>query len=133
MSKGWARSVTRAAPFASCWTISRRVGSESALKARSRTGVVIYSTYGLNIADRKSTRLNSSHSQISYAVFCLKKKNKNKQATLRLGTIDDLGKIFVNGQHVADTDDWSQPHSFDVAQQLHAGKNNITVIVRNNA
>src|SRR5438270_2438394 len=28
--------------------------------------------------DRKSTRLNSSHSQISYAVFCLKKKNKNK-------------------------------------------------------
>src|SRR2546430_13461493 len=27
--------------------------------------------------DRKSTRLNSSHSQISYAVFCLKKKNSN--------------------------------------------------------
>src|SRR2546430_13513740 len=27
--------------------------------------------------DRKSTRLNSSHSQISYAVFCLKKKNTN--------------------------------------------------------
>src|SRR5438270_7841300 len=27
-------------------------------------------------ADRKSTRLNSSHSQISYAVFCLKKKKK---------------------------------------------------------
>src|SRR2546430_17064572 len=27
------------------------------------------------IEDRKSTRLNSSHSQISYAVFCLKKKN----------------------------------------------------------
>src|SRR2546430_11287196 len=29
--------------------------------------------------DRKSTRLNSSHSQISYAVFCLKKKNKNRK------------------------------------------------------
>src|SRR5205085_8505719 len=28
----------------------------------------------LGMADRKSTRLNSSHSQISYAVFCLKKK-----------------------------------------------------------
>src|SRR2546430_4474639 len=28
------------------------------------------------VQDRKSTRLNSSHSQISYAVFCLKKKNK---------------------------------------------------------
>src|SRR2546427_5419887 len=29
-----------------------------------------------HIGDRKSTRLNSSHSQISYAVFCLKKKKK---------------------------------------------------------
>src|SRR5690606_39610983 len=28
--------------------------------------------------DRKSTRLNSSHVKISYAVFCLKKKNRNK-------------------------------------------------------
>src|SRR2546430_8169205 len=31
----------------------------------------------LAILDRKSTRLNSSHSQISYAVFCLKKKKKD--------------------------------------------------------
>src|SRR2546427_3620577 len=31
--------------------------------------------------DRKSTRLNSSHSQISYAVFCLKKKKKTLQNT----------------------------------------------------
>src|SRR2546427_2633890 len=30
------------------------------------------------LRDRKSTRLNSSHSQISYAVFCLKKKKKNR-------------------------------------------------------
>src|SRR2546426_5038758 len=32
-------------------------------------------------ADRKSTRLNSSHLVISYAVFCLKKKNKNLRTT----------------------------------------------------
>src|SRR5688572_31059754 len=32
------------------------------------------------LEDRKSTRLNSSHSQISYAVFCLKKKKNNKTA-----------------------------------------------------
>src|SRR2546427_4573561 len=32
-------------------------------------------------ADRKSTRLNSSHSQISYAVFCLKKKKNKKTDT----------------------------------------------------
>src|SRR5687768_18216348 len=31
--------------------------------------------------DRKSTRLNSSHGYISYAVFCLKKKKKKKQNT----------------------------------------------------
>src|SRR2546421_2737001 len=31
--------------------------------------------------DRKSTRLNSSHDQISYAVFCLKKKNRKKRIT----------------------------------------------------
>src|SRR2546422_4551115 len=30
-----------------------------------------------SVRDRKSTRLNSSHGYISYAVFCLKKKNKN--------------------------------------------------------
>src|SRR2546430_12597627 len=34
------------------------------------------STKELRIEDRKSTRLNSSHSQISYAVFCLKKKKR---------------------------------------------------------
>src|SRR5688572_30902053 len=33
------------------------------------------------ILDRKSTRLNSSHSQISYAVFCLKKKKKKQCLT----------------------------------------------------
>src|SRR2546430_4727638 len=33
--------------------------------------------------DRKSTRLNSSHSQISYAVFCLKKKKKNRTHSAR--------------------------------------------------
>src|SRR5690554_7509021 len=32
----------------------------------------------LQISDRKSTRLNSSHVRISYAVFCLKKKKKQK-------------------------------------------------------
>src|SRR2546430_3682092 len=33
---------------------------------------------GMDSIDRKSTRLNSSHSQISYAVFCLKKKKKHR-------------------------------------------------------
>src|SRR2546422_7756745 len=37
------------------------------------------------ILDRKSTRLNSSHGYISYAVFCLKKKKKNQLLEERLG------------------------------------------------
>src|SRR2546429_2403901 len=37
--------------------------------------------------DRKSTRLNSSHGYISYAVFCLKKKKKQKTATELRSTI----------------------------------------------
>src|ERR1039457_5730195 len=37
----------------------------------------------LSSRDRKSTRLNSSHLVISYAVFCLKKKKKNQHARLR--------------------------------------------------
>src|SRR5437762_10515927 len=36
--------------------------------------------------DRKSTRLNSSHRCISYAVFCLKKKKKKKKNTLPVNT-----------------------------------------------
>src|SRR3712207_7745337 len=37
----------------------------------------------LRVQDRKSTRLNSSHANISYAVFCLKKKRKKKIVTIR--------------------------------------------------
>src|SRR3712207_7870723 len=37
---------------------------------------------GLIRADRKSTRLNSSHANISYAVFCLKKKKKKNNSNL---------------------------------------------------
>src|SRR3712207_6900055 len=37
---------------------------------------------GLTFPDRKSTRLNSSHANISYAVFCLKKKNKTSVSPL---------------------------------------------------
>src|SRR5206468_7010374 len=44
--------------------------------------------------DRKSTRLNSSHDQISYAVFCLKKKKKTKK-TYHPHT-QDKGKIYVH-------------------------------------
>src|SRR5437868_1210485 len=39
-----------------------------------------------DLLDRKSTRLNSSHVSISYAVFCLKKKKKNKHSSSNMPT-----------------------------------------------
>src|SRR2546426_6392192 len=43
--------------------------------------------------DRKSTRLNSSHLVISYAVFCLKKKKQTCSVCMRA---DDIGKCLVD-------------------------------------
>src|SRR5256886_12394448 len=50
------------------------VGQETVTAVARRNDDFLYTL------DRKSTRLNSSHSQISYAVFCLKKK-KNKKTS----------------------------------------------------
>src|SRR2546430_7625365 len=62
--------------FRSRWILDRKTTSRaSRCAARSSTRRIACSTSG----DRKSTRLNSSHSQISYAVFCLKKKKKSQQ------------------------------------------------------
>src|SRR2546421_3508858 len=52
------------------------------------------------IPDRKSTRLNSSHDQISYAVFCLKKKKKHRCHISR-GVRLDRGCRHVS-QHFVD-------------------------------
>src|SRR5688572_31204906 len=51
--------------------------------------------------DRKSTRLNSSHSQISYAVFCLKKK---KKAAGEIVHAAYLGAVLPDGCDHADID-----------------------------
>src|SRR2546422_1503593 len=50
--------------------------------------------------DRKSTRLNSSHGYISYAVFCLKKKNKYKEICR-----DDIMRLHLYADH------HEQPHT----------------------
>src|SRR2546422_4514205 len=49
------------------------------------------------ITDRKSTRLNSSHGYISYAVFCLKKKKKKKQDHTVLKERVDRAQTHVRG------------------------------------
>src|SRR2546427_5545482 len=82
----------------SCPATTRPAETKNAISAGSASAVHLNSTWGNSVVcsiaavgagadrgdaahhavapDRKSTRLNSSHSQISYAVFCLKKKNK---------------------------------------------------------
>src|SRR2546430_7757582 len=50
--------------------------SEDVFSALRSLGIMDSTAVDSLRADRKSTRLNSSHSQISYAVFCLKKKKK---------------------------------------------------------
>src|SRR5262245_64681178 len=50
-------------------------------------------------SDRKSTRLNSSHLGISYAVFCLKKKKKKKQTHIPNNTKDTIKLSTEHNRH----------------------------------
>src|SRR2546430_7248759 len=55
------------------------------------TDFIVTVVGGPNQRDRKSTRLNSSHSQISYAVFCLKKKKKGEGNRLKPAIYSPFG------------------------------------------
>src|SRR5256886_7198216 len=73
-------------------TTLRCVGAtaQEGATARSRTPHHAAAGTAYATGDRKSTRLNSSHSQISYAVFCLKKK---KKPTLQLSEHQEPSNI----------------------------------------
>src|SRR5690554_7048411 len=59
--------------------VSNAVDATQKLKVLSKNGEYDKEVKDLQVeVDRKSTRLNSSHVRISYAVFCLKKKKKNQ-------------------------------------------------------
>src|SRR2546428_9992452 len=75
-----------AAPFAMNFfrPISRESGDESSVQHSDGRTYFPKSNGILARTDRKSTRLNSSHDQISYAVFCLKKKNNQTPAQFML-------------------------------------------------
>src|SRR5437764_10243758 len=60
-----ARYLSRELPRTACCNVATVSGAQACASPRTRK-------------DRKSTRLNSSHRCISYAVFCLKKKKKRK-------------------------------------------------------
>src|SRR3989442_3286180 len=64
------------------------------LAPRELRGLPRSATPTASAADRKSTRLNSSHVRISYAVFCLKKK-KNRQIDYRLESLRFINFILA--------------------------------------
>src|SRR5256886_4122605 len=86
----------RAARSASRTGASTRSATASASRCRRR--------------DRKSTRLNSSHSQISYAVFCLKKKKKCHRSLLPHQKIDIQRVRLVRIYGHLHTDGLFMPH-----------------------
>src|SRR2546429_4202823 len=77
-------------------TVDLKTGSPAQAQSE-RSDVTAVPAMGV-IADRKSTRLNSSHGYISYAVFCLKKKKSNN-------TMMDDGSVVYCSVHLDD-----QPH-----------------------
>src|SRR2546427_8799439 len=62
-------------PYTTLFRSRRRPGSAGGSRVTRRQNGRVRCNPRVRRPDRKSTRLNSSHSQISYAVFCLKKKN----------------------------------------------------------
>src|SRR2546427_5260324 len=69
--------------FQDRFAVERRPPLDDSLK---KAGLAVEDVH-MVIKDRKSTRLNSSHSQISYAVFCLKKKKKQNNTIKRVNKI----------------------------------------------
>src|SRR5256885_5615465 len=70
--------LTTAAPLRA--VMSAKLGAATAAAGEAGEAVEAGCAAGANSEDRKSTRLNSSHLVISYAVFCLKKKKSASTA-----------------------------------------------------
>src|SRR5687768_18235725 len=65
-------------PYTTLFRSSVHRADERHCFRQRQLAVLIFVDVSLGVEDRKSTRLNSSHGYISYAVFCLKKKKKKK-------------------------------------------------------
>src|SRR3712207_7632430 len=76
----WLRDSYRydAAPLAECWVLLSPTDEELAKEPELRTYPRATLAECTRVLRSESTRLNSSHANISYAVFCLKKKKLNR-------------------------------------------------------
>src|SRR5258708_26326497 len=66
-------------PYTTLFRSLKGLAAQGAPVAILQNGIEHRERFAPYLPDRKSTRLNSSHQIISYAVFCLKKKNKKKK------------------------------------------------------
>src|SRR5947199_7749646 len=88
-------------PYTTLFRSSRAVASLVNVHLPRSTGIgATLTRFGELIKDRKSTRLNSSHLGISYAVFCLKKKNRHTNADL-------MPQLLIYGDRTSPTDEVS--------------------------
>src|SRR5256886_11602825 len=84
-----------------------RFGAGLELLSEGSAQLYFHEARELHTLDRKSTRLNSSHSQISYAVFCLKKKKKTTHKRVARALCDplslgpDAGMMSMKAQFVS--------------------------------
>src|SRR3712207_7835835 len=72
------RSITEPGALADTAGYSPEISYEQKIELLEELDVTERLAKSLEFQDRKSTRLNSSHANISYAVFCLKKKNSHR-------------------------------------------------------
>src|SRR2546430_8910095 len=79
--------------------------------------------------DRKSTRLNSSHSQISYAVFCLKKKNFAARSLTRFAICSLFGEALQLPAHFPPLWHFGYKYHTDF-QGRYVGRRTLLKIVR---
>src|SRR5258708_21094669 len=86
-------TLFRSRPRAACGTGGEQVALWIVAEVEEIVGRFLQFTGG-RFTDRKSTRLNSSHQIISYAVFCLKKKNRTEDATSLPSTVEQSGHRF---------------------------------------
>src|SRR2546430_3482520 len=82
--------VTRMRKSGPCWAAARPLASTASARIEENCF-----TGAAKDRDRKSTRLNSSHSQISYAVFCLKKKKIKYKIFLHQLNRGDFGLLLL--------------------------------------
>src|SRR3712207_7758394 len=77
-SAGRRRARTRMVPLHTAYrgTLDVRGGAALPTAVHAHVLLLTVPAWARVVSDRKSTRLNSSHANISYAVFCLKKKKK---------------------------------------------------------